>query len=115
MTAPTNIVLSNVGATRVLAADAVDGAPFDTIAGQFLWIVSGIPGDASMYFERLFVEQASGRFWVPLYEFPAIDQIDKNGSLSGHQQLEISTGTYRVTATDAGGFSYVSRMGTPFP
>ena len=47
----TNTVLSNVGSIH-LGADESQTDPFDTISGQFTWVVRNLPNDASLYIEQ---------------------------------------------------------------
>ena len=84
-----HIILSNVGTSLLLKADETVGDFFETISGQFTWVVNGIPRDASMYFEQRFKDADGVPVWLPLYEFASCDQIEKGELLSGSLQLEI--------------------------
>lgn len=108
------LVLSNVGTARLLESNQTVGKTFEVIPGQHIWVVREIPDSGHMYFEQEFVDD-DGRLWVPLYEFSASDMITKGSIGSGSLQLEIAGGRYRITASAAGGQSWCSRLGTPFP
>lgn len=111
---PRSRVLSNQGTYEALKEDETVGESLEVIVGQHIWFATNMPAGSTLYLE-LRVIDPSGLIWVPMHEFPAEELIAKDGVVSGSMSIDLLSGDYRVTATEAGGRSWLGRLGTPYP